>query len=65
MRHFSFKFFSNKTDDRSWAQKIMAALRPCLVLKIKTFHPSHRMFGYMYGVLYMEKEKKTNYTVRV
>ena len=44
-------------------RSIIYLLRSCLVPKTKTFHPSHRMFGHMYGVLNVEK--KTNYTVCV
>jgi hypothetical protein len=39
-------------------------LRPCLVPKSKTFHPSIKMFRNMYRVLNVDK-KKNNYTVCV
>jgi len=31
-------------------------LRPCLVPHLKIFHPSHRIFGHMYGTLNVNKK---------
>jgi len=31
---------------------------PCLVPHLKIFHPSHRIFGHMYGTLNIDKKNK-------
>jgi len=33
-------------------------LRPCLVPHQKIFHPSHRIFGHMHGILNVDKKNK-------
>ena len=41
------------------------AQRPCLVPKIKFFHPSHRIFRHIHGVLDIDKNKNQLHSLRV